>query len=345
MSKLYLEKLKRDKNVNIETLTDVVQEIYKPKKVEALRISELYASVLGFNSNYVINRAFNMAHCGDWLEFMSPLDKDSGNVIENKSKLYRANFCKDRFCPLCQYRLSVRHFVNISKVVELMSDCGMRFLFVTLTIPNCKGNELNDTIAFLNKGWNKFYRNKRVKSSWLGYYKALEVTYNKKTKSYHPHLHLLVCVKSNYFNHIGDNDLYLSHSDIKSIWAKCNNDLLLEYNNSHETQIDGFLCNVKAVKETRNSIKEVAKYCTKSEFISEETLKDLFYQLKNVRFCEYIGLFRKFYNDLKLNENLSDNVSEEIDYLVTHWNYLIDYGYVLSDKHPPFLRKGGNNNV
>ena len=69
--------------------------------------------------------------------------------------------------------------------------------FVTLTLPNCTGNDLPVTLDFMQETFGKihaklkkqFQRGKREKIVGL---RKLECTYNADRNDYHPHYHLII---------------------------------------------------------------------------------------------------------------------------------------------------------
>jgi hypothetical protein len=65
--------------------------------------------------------------------------------------------------------------------------------FVTLTIPNCKSEDLDIVVDKILKAIIRIIKNfrdkKGIKVSGI---RKLEITYNVSTDTYHPHLHLLV---------------------------------------------------------------------------------------------------------------------------------------------------------
>ena len=92
-----------------------------------------------------------------------------------------------------------------------------RFLFLTLTIKNVSGKELNKTISEMGRGFNRLMKYKKVDKNILGYLRATEVTYSNEHENYHPHLHVLLFVKSTYF---ARKDDYLTQDDWTKLWAK-----------------------------------------------------------------------------------------------------------------------------
>lgn len=53
--------------------------------------------------------------CGDFLQMLSNLS------LEN-SKLHRASFCGNRFCPMCSWRVSCKDSLEISILMGLFKD-------------------------------------------------------------------------------------------------------------------------------------------------------------------------------------------------------------------------------
>lgn len=201
--------------------------------------------------------------------------------------LVAANFCRERICPMCQYRRSMKLFAEMLKCAELMENDGYRFIHIVLTIPNCTHSELNDTVDILYKSFGKFMKYKSVKKAFKGSLRALEISYNAGNCTFHPHLHCLFAVKKSYFN---DSKVYLSYEKIRSIWSNCcNYDKLLQVS-------------VSAVKSGDwQGVAEVTKYCVKPFDYSQDTVSGLAildalgYTLKGRRFLQKYGIIQKYY--------------------------------------------------
>ena len=85
----------------------------------------------------------------------------------------------------------------IDKALE--KEPKARFVFLTLTVKNVASQDLKDELRNLTKGFDRLFKRAKVKKNLIGYMRATEVTYNSETKEYHPHLHILLMVKSTYF--------------------------------------------------------------------------------------------------------------------------------------------------
>jgi hypothetical protein len=100
-----------------------------------------------------------------------------------------SRYCNTRVCHICT-RIRTAKLMN-GYVDQLMQLDNIEF--VTLTIPNCNGNDLDRVVDQILKQIILIVRNlnerKGIKISGI---RKLEITYNVSTDTYHPHLHLLV---------------------------------------------------------------------------------------------------------------------------------------------------------
>lgn len=147
---------------------------------------------------------------------------------DGTKKLDSMNSCRVRLCPICSWRRSLKNFYNNLRVAQWLEDNEPgEWIHLTLTIRNCTGNELGNTIDKMMYAFNKFTKNVNVKKVVRGYYRGLEVTHDvneyitresyerrkKYLKSlgykvgdknptfdlYHPHFHVLLNVSKSYF--------------------------------------------------------------------------------------------------------------------------------------------------
>ncbi|MGG4085900.1 protein rep, partial [Bacillus licheniformis] len=158
---------------------------------------------------YYSKRAKRMFECAEQLWFKR--DPETG-----KLKLKRAHFCKGRLCPMCAWRRSLKIAYHNKLIVE---EANRRYhcawLFLTLTVRNVEGGELRPRITDMMQGFRKLFQYKKVKSSTLGFFRALEITKNHEEHTYHPHFHVLIPVKRNYFG-----KSYISQKEWTSLWKK-----------------------------------------------------------------------------------------------------------------------------
>ncbi|KXT72172.1 Replication protein [Streptococcus sp. DD10] len=135
-----------------------------------------------------------------------------------------------------------------------------RFLFLTLTVKNVTGENLNQTLSKITEGFRRLMQYKKVDKNLIGFLRATEVTYSQKREDYHPHLHVLLMVKSSYFTgNRGNSENYISQEEWTKLWQKA---MKLDYT----PMVDIRAVKNKAVEKDKGfkkAILETAKYPVK----------------------------------------------------------------------------------
>lgn len=194
---------------------------------------------------------------------------------EGAYKLHEANFCRERLCPMCAARRARKAFSQVYQICDHLRKDGVRFLFLTLTVVNCEGAKLSETIDSMQKSFHKFVNYKRFKDSVLGFFRALEVTRNNRTRSksygtFHPHFHCVLAVPENYFT----SDKYIKQEEFLKMWRKaCKDDRISQVNIK---TVKDYSCK-DGVDNLARACAEVAKYTLKSKdyiFRDDEALTD-----------------------------------------------------------------------
>ena len=240
--------------------------------------------------------------CGNLLMFLSDFE------MENK-KLYKGSFCKNRFCPMCSWRMACKDSLKISILMEhLKKEEGKEFIFLTLTAPNVEGDKLEEEIRKYNKSFEKLMQRKEVKNIVKGYIRKLEVTYNsdmtsKSYDTYHPHFHVVIAVNKTYFK---KSELYINRDRWLELWQEATGD-------SSITQVDVRRSKANDLKE----VYELAKYSAKdSDYLISRPVFEVFYKaLKGKRFIVYGGLFKDANIMYENGELDSYKVKDSIEYV------------------------------
>lgn len=166
-----------------------------------------------------LDKAERLAHCAAWAEFERLPDGQS-------LRLHDASFCRVRLCPMCQWRRSLKLGAQVRRVVERanadhIKEAGApwRWLMVTFTVKNIPGPQLGAEIDRLHKAVNNLAKSSRWRAAVRGWLRATEVTHNTDKKSssydtYHPHIHMLLCVPSSYFSGKG----YIRQKEWATLW-------------------------------------------------------------------------------------------------------------------------------
>lgn len=109
------------------------------------------------------------------------------------------NLCRDRLCPVCQWRLSIRRYAELKSVMDYLYQegaiAGLQAGMLTLTVKNCRPSDLGATISKMLVGFKRWQQRRTVRDQIMGWARTLEITYNKKSKTFHPHVHLLLLWK------------------------------------------------------------------------------------------------------------------------------------------------------
>lgn len=282
-------------NKNQETKNNTIEKCTK-KKLKNPKFSSYIEPLISKKMMKLINE------CGDLLMFLSDFE------MENK-KLHKGSFCKNRFCPMCSWRMACKDSLKISILMEhLKKEGNKEFIFLTLTAPNVKGDKLEEEIRKYNKSFDKLMKRNEVKNIVKGYIRKLEVTYNsdmssKSYDTYHPHFHVVIAVNKTYFK---KSDLYINQQRWLDLWQEATGD-------SSITQVD--------VRKSRaNNLKEVyelAKYSAKdSDYLISRPVFETFYKaLKGKRFIVYGGLFSEANIMYENGELDCYKVRDEIEYV------------------------------
>ncbi len=237
---------------------------------------------LAMHSPALQHMATSMETCGEVLAF-SP--DDNGEL-----RFRYSWFCRNRLCPMCIKRRSLRQYAEACRLVEAMP--GGTWLHLVLTIPNVPFTELGDAIGRMNKASSQFFREPIIKRAFRGILRVLEVTYNPNRDDWHPHFHCLVWAPKSYCT---NPKLYLKHEVLLQHWAAA---VGLPVKELHITRI----------RDTLTAVPEVVKYCFKPyepdgvKGISEVEFYELIHAALHGRRCvQTYGEIRKKVRELRLD--------------------------------------------
>lgn len=295
---------------------------FTPKRLSALLLSASYGR-LGESS-----KAQRVADCGTFLEFAHAIYPDG--VMSDKGKLHNANFCRDRLCPMCSWRRSYKIFAQVS---QIMSRIGgkYKFIMLTLTVPNCVPDELSETVQRLFGAWGKLIRRKAFKTAVQGYFRALEVTRNKKNGTYHPHFHCILAVPLDY----AESDLYIPRNQWLKMWRKCYRDdsiISLDVRMAKGKNAESENC----VEALSSAVAEIAKYAVKSsdylikddEALTDDIVSRLSSSLWHRRLSQFGGVFQEVAQDLKFDDaedgdliHLTDKIDPSLAYMIVRYGW------------------------
>ena len=261
---------KSDTSVTLEIVTrtgEILEDVsrtgrkrpWKEHKMGSMQLAELFRAAEKYGHSLPETRLRDLEECADVLWFLQD--------AEGKRRLKSANFCRVRVCPMCNWRRSLKLFSQVSAITDaILAEKKARFIFVTLTVQNVRGDVLRETIDELNRAFKyivdkhqTFAPAKKLKENLLGYMKAEEITYNADRDDFHPHIHAILEVRPSYFR----GDGYIKQKDWTAMWRAA---LGVDFDP---------LVDVRNIKGgTAKAVAEVAKYPVKMDNILKIADKD-----------------------------------------------------------------------
>jgi plasmid rolling circle replication initiator protein Rep len=315
--------LYNDYNIKDKILKDVNKNSkdnnWKERKKSTLDLADSYKRIGS-------NKYYRVLDCSTFLEFRL--------AVDNSLKLSNANFCKVRLCPMCSWRRSLKIFGQVSRVMDYVEEnYNYKYIFLTLTVKNCYGEDLRDTLDLMTKAFNIMTRRKAFKQAVKGYFRSLEVTYDKDEfitdemylkkrdyyskiglkvgdknpnfDKYHPHFHMILAVNDSYFT---DTRYYLSQNNWTELWKSC---LKVDYTP---------VVDIRRIKENKEKdfgkvVAETAKYTVKpedflirdeegniKENLTDEVVRTLDRALHRKRLTAFGFIFKEVHKELNLDD-------------------------------------------
>lgn len=307
---------------------DEIDKKFEPKKLLSEQLASAYLRIADWfpagspDFNHLFSKYKHVYDCGSYLEF---------SVGPQSRKLTHAFFCKDRLCPMCNWRRSLKTFGQVSQITSMIEDKYL-FLFLTLTVRNVSCSDLSPTIDRMFKGWDKILHSKFYKDSFLGAIRVLEVTYNPKSDTYHPHLHIILAVAPDYFQ-----KRYVPRTKWLSVWQEAYGDRTITQ--VHVEKIYG-----KSVGSNplAAACAEISKYSVKFHKLpSDEVIYTLYDALYHRRLITFSGVFFQARKALKLDDpvdgdliNVDDSVTPDTALYILRFQWACGYSLYKADVAP-----------
>ena len=295
-----------------ENLQNELNEIWKMRKEDSILLSYSYFRLgYKYKNSTLLNIAERVGQCSSYLEFK--INEDG------TKKLHKSSFCKNRLCSLCNWRRSKKIFHQVAKIVnEIDKLKEYDYIFLTFTSKNVTADNLNDEITNLLSAFMRMFHkqkgDKRIKAISKGYFRTLEVTYNKKDNTYNPHIHCIVVVDKNYFK--SNNYIDQKKKEWSEIWKKY---LKVDYLPIVWVE------RIKDKNDTRTKkkgIKEVSKYSVKGNDVilknkdgellkklTDNNVFNLHFALKGRRLIGMGGIFKELHKKLNLEDINKDDIN------------------------------------
>jgi len=297
----------------LQDLKNGKEKPWREKKIKTLTLADSFKRL-----DYE-KKSNRVRFCGSALAFLR-------NIETGEKCLKSANFCRERLCPMCQWRTSIKVFHQVSKVMDIAEKKYKNYvpIFLTLSVKNCKGEDLYSTLDVIFAGLRNLFTHRKFQRIAKGLFRALEVTYDgdevisetrykkyKKTydnkgihvgdknlnyDTFHPHIHMVLLVDKSYFK--GED--YMQTVEWVQMWRKA---AKLDYDP---------VCDIRKVKTNKGkhkAVAEVAKYTLKdSEFlvnnndITDRLVSILSKALRGRRLYAFGGVFKEIAKELDMAE-------------------------------------------
>lgn len=294
-----------------EELIQQIEDVYTPKKKDNVFLSAVYKQLyhnLGqkYDNYYYANKSERLFYCGSLLVFEIS--------VEGSRKLISTSSCCVRLCPMCAWRRSLKAYREMRITFDYLKkhEEDYKFIFLTLTQRNVKGEQLKEELDNILYAFKRFIQLKQIKKISLGFMRSLEVTYNKAADTYHPHIHVLIYTTNGLYS--GRN--YIAQKEYRKIWAD-----LLELDYLPQVNVKQFK---PKDKETEGKeIAEMCKYSVKpsdylfsdNKELSEKVTRVLDKSLNGHRLLSYGGDLRKIRKKLLLTDDelTEDELADDDD--------------------------------
>ena len=225
-----------------------------------------------------------------------------------KSVISSANLCRDRLCPTCAWRLSLRRFADMCATMQYLQDVSYYDAgFLTLTVKNCKPENLRYTLQKMSEDWNRMLCQRVVKGMVWGWARSLEITYNARTNTFHPHYHVIMITNTH-----GEGQAVLQQF-FRERWKLSTRLPYEPITDFRFIDSDGREHNDIDDDTFTNAILETYKYSVKSDELENmplDTFRQFVAAISGIRFCSFGGEIKKARKQLGYKDADDDGEQE-----------------------------------
>jgi plasmid rolling circle replication initiator protein Rep len=328
MSKIYYSDGEKASDKPKNSIGDILSNFTERRRLNAYVAESL-------NRLEQHKRAEEVKNCGSFMQIVTM-------IPTGESKIHRANLCQDRLCVVCATEKSRRIYGQVSGVMQEIATRGISNspVFLTLTVPNCTGEDLPKILSNMFRAFNSLFTNLQRNEFILGWFRSLEITYKEKINMYHPHIHVIILMTPEYFWH----ENYLTTNVWARMWKKSTGiykdavptDLVTDIRaiygrtvyDGEQNKVDELGFNVtdgygNNPKKKKDVVAEVSKYTMKpTDYIKKndpQLMDDIVYfystAVRNRRLYAFGGLMKTIHNelDLQYKEKNKDNKNKIVD--------------------------------
>jgi len=200
-----------------------------------------------------IKLAGKISACGRYPSIMHA--EKSGSLVMIQGR------CNSRSCPTCVKSRASDMERRVREAVKQIDDARL----ITLTLKS-EDRPLADQIKHLRESFVRLRRSKDWKASVIGGISVVETTWNPKTRTWHPHLHVIA------------DGTFFAQPILKKAWAKASG--------------GSDIVDIRRVASRDALAKYVAKYVSKSigsEKMQPQQRAELALAMHGLRLCQTFG--------------------------------------------------------
>ena len=290
---------------------------WEKKKIETINLAKFFLA-----------RSYELGECPDGFRLRKKSQQlfyCSTYLTENSNGRLMGSLCRQRLCPMCEWRRSMKRMHRIFKLVEDPDFKEYRAIFVTLTVKNLASCGLSAAITHLSESFNRLMK---AFAPAGGYMRSIEVTQGSgyyvreggqvASVNCHPHIHAIVLVRQSYFK-----KRYWSHARWVREWAIA---AMLDYEPSVHVKACGGSRGADPSRDLREVTKSLA-YSVKPIY-DDEKIGGYFIErcalaLKGRRLITCGGKFKEMWarTDDSSNEEGGHSKDRVLDPSLVNWRY------------------------
>ena len=222
-----------------------------------------------------------------------------------EAQLRAAHVCNKRVCPFCEWRRSRawrrRFFEGLPKFAEDFPT--HKPLFLTLTVKNCRIEDLRSTIADMHTAWKRMTKLSMFPTTH--WFRRTEVVLQGGPNSdmgavmVHPHIHVLLMVPAGYFSRG-----YVKQTEWQSSWqmsARLDYSPVIDIRRGRVSSCSGGASSA----DTTGAALEVSKYATKATDLIDmgSSLGEYHRQVKSLRLSASSASLKPYLSDTPIDES------------------------------------------
>jgi plasmid rolling circle replication initiator protein Rep len=292
-------------------LNSVLSKYDKKKSIaDDLNLSERISKISYSQDDIYQRKAERVKNCASFLAFDKYQSTKKADDIMRS--LRTANFCKDKFCPMCNWRQSQRLMSDMMSIFDQLDKDRYELIFMTLTMSNPPMNQIRNALVHMAVSFNRLMKYKAVQAVVKGFLRSVEFIGDKTADGYcHPHYHCLIVVNKSYFT----DRTYLSQKKWRELWKRALRVDYLPEVNVKKIKARKFVDELGVTHQfsaIQSAVCEVTKYCLKSSALkamSDKDFKDLYIGTRSIRKYRLGGILREI-------KPLEQEIDEEL------WRYL-----------------------